>query len=136
MYDISSVALDLHPWSRHGGAGPQQATRIGAMYQPGDCVIYVAEKHSPHPGPRAEAVQPETNGEGYSYRVKKFWVVLEVRDDSLVVRTRRGKQRNVSTSDPRLRPARWWEKVLMSSRFPDQAQDKAESSQNSRAAAG
>lgn len=106
------------------------------MYQPGDRVIYVAEKHSPHPGPRAEAVQPETNGEGYSYRVKKFWVVLEVRDDSLVVRTRRGKQRNVSTSDPRLRPARWWEKVLMSSRFPDQPQDKEEPSQSSRAAAG
>ena len=107
------------------------------MYQPGDRVIYVAEKHSPHPGPRAEAVQPETNGEGYSYRVKKFWVVLEVQSDSLVVRTRRGKQRNVSTSDPRLRPARWWEKLLLASRFPDhQTPVQHEPSQSRRAAAG
>jgi hypothetical protein len=106
------------------------------MYQPGDRVIYLAEKHSPHPGPRAEAVQPETHGEGYSYRVKKFWVVLEVQEESLVVRTRRGKQRNVSMSDPRLRPARWWEKLLMSARFPDQAQDREAPSQNQRAAAG
>jgi hypothetical protein len=128
------VALNLHFWSRHGGAGPQQPKRIGAMYQPGDRVIYVAEKHSPHPGPRAEAVQPETNGEGYSYRVKKFWVVLQVQDDSLVVRTRRGKQRSVSTSDPRLRPARWWEKLLLSSRFPDQLQDREEPSESQRAA--
>src|SRR3954451_12098657 len=89
------------------------------MYQSGDRVIYVAEKHSQHPGPRAEAVQPETHGEGYSYQVKKYWVVLEVRDSSLLVCTRRGKQRNVSTTDPRLRPARWWEKLLLGSRFPD-----------------
>ena len=106
------------------------------MYQPGDRVVYVAEKYGPHPGPRAEAVQPETNGEGYSYRVKKFWVVLEVQSDSLVVRTRRGKQRSVLTSDPRLRPARWWEKLLLASRFPDQAPSQHESSESQRAAAG
>lgn len=106
------------------------------MYQPGDRVIYVAEKHGPHPGPRAEAVQPEVNGEGYSYRVKKFWVVLEVHADALIVRTRRGKQRSVLTSDPRLRPARWWEKLLQSSRFPDQPGDREVPSENQRAAAG
>jgi hypothetical protein len=106
------------------------------MYQPGDRVIYVAEKHSPHPGPRAEAVQPETYGEGYSYRVKKFWVVLEVQSGSLLVRTRRGKQRSVSTSDPRLRPARWWEKLLLANRFPDQSQRREETSDTQRAVAG
>jgi hypothetical protein len=106
------------------------------MYQPGDRVIYVAEKHSQHPGPRAEAVQPETHGEGYSYRVKKYWVVLEVQSDALIVRTRRGKQRSVSTSDPRLRPARWWEKFLLSSRFPDQLEDGESPRENARAAAG
>ncbi len=106
------------------------------MYQPDDRVIYVAEKYGPHPGPRAEAVQPEVNGEGYSYRVKKFWVVLEVQADALIVRTRRGKQRSVLTSDPRLRPARWWEKLLQSSRFPDQPGDREVPSENQRAAAG
>ena len=88
------------------------------MYQPGDRVIYIAEKHSEHPGPRAEAVHPETNGEGYSYRVKKYWVVVEVEDGSLKVQTRRGKTRRVLISDPRLRPARWWERLLLASRFP------------------
>ena len=106
------------------------------MYQPGDRVVYVAEKHSPHPGPRAEAVQPETKGEGYSYRVKKFWVVLEVRSEVLVVRTRRGKQRSIATSDPRLRPARWWEKLLLASRFPDQSPHQESPNESQRAAAG
>lgn len=106
------------------------------MYQPGDRVIYVAAKHSQHPGPRAEAVEPETHGEGYSYQVKKYWLVLAVHDDTLTVRTRRGKQRSVSTSDPRLRPARWWEKLLLGSRFPDQGPHEASPAQSQRAAAG
>jgi hypothetical protein len=89
------------------------------MYHPGDRVIYVAEKHSGHPGPRAEAIQPETHGEGYWYQVKKFWTVLEVLPDGhLKVLTRRGKQRQVATDDPRLRPARWWEKLIYAARFP------------------
>ncbi|MEX2025984.1 MAG: hypothetical protein WEH44_01765 [Pirellulaceae bacterium] len=89
------------------------------MYHAGDRIIYVAEKHSGHPGPRAEAIQPETHGEGYWYQVKKFWTVLEVLPEGqLKVLTRRGKQRQVASDDPRLRPARWWEKLLYSSRFP------------------
>ncbi len=89
------------------------------MYHTGDRVIYVAEKHSGHPGPRAEAIQPETHGEGYWYQVKKFWTVLEVLPDGrLKILTRRGKQRQVAPDDPRLRPARWWEKLLYGSRFP------------------
>ena len=106
------------------------------MYQPGDRVIYLAEKYSQHPGPRAEAVKPETNGEGYSYLVKKYWVVLEVREGILIVQTRRGKQRSVSTSDPRLRPARWWERLLLKYRFPDGGQSQTTADQGSRAAAG
>jgi hypothetical protein len=89
------------------------------MYQPGDRVVYVASKHSRHPGPRAEAVTPEPNGEGYSYDVKKYWLVLAVKSDGqLTVVTRRGKQRVVPASDPRLRPARWWENLFLASRFP------------------
>jgi hypothetical protein len=72
-----------------------------------------------HPGPRAEALQPEPNGEGYSYHVKKYWRVLDVQSDGmLVVVTRRGKQRQIPTSDSHLRPARWWESFFLRSRFP------------------
>lgn len=89
------------------------------MYQPGDRVVYTATKHSSHPGPRAEAVAPERHGEGYSYNVKKYWRVLDVRaDGTLVVVTRRGKQRSIPTSDSQLRPARWWENFFLASRFP------------------
>ena len=42
--------------------------------------------------------------------MKKYWLVLQVQPDGLLkVLTRRGKERNVAASDPRLRPARWWE---------------------------
>jgi hypothetical protein len=89
------------------------------MYQPGDRVVYTATKHSSHPGPRAEAVAPEPNGEGYSYHVKKYWRVVDVRNDgTLIVVTRRGKQRAIPTSDAHLRPARWWESFFLRGRFP------------------
>ena len=98
-----------------GGPGD----RMGGMYRPGDRVVYTATKHSMHPGPRAEALQPEPNGEGYSYHVRKYWRVLDVRTDGmLVVVTRRGKQRQIPTSDSHLRPARWWESFFLRSRFP------------------
>src|SRR5262245_31246902 len=89
------------------------------MYRRGDRVVYIATKHSAHPGPRAEAVQPEQNGEGYWYDVKKYWLVVNVLPDGmLTVVTRRGKQRSIEASDPRLRPARWWEMLFMRDRFP------------------
>ena len=95
------------------------------MYKPGDfkagdCVVYVATKHSSHPTPRAERLQPERHGEGYRYDVKKYWRVLEILSDGrLAVVTRRGKQRVVSHDDPRLRPARWWELLFCKSLFPE-----------------
>jgi hypothetical protein len=89
------------------------------MYRTGDRVVYIAAKHSAHPGPRAESVDPEPHGEGYSYNVKKYWLVVAVQPDGiLTVITRRGKERLVPASDPRLRPARWWENFFFSSRFP------------------
>jgi len=89
------------------------------MYRPGDRVIYTATKHSAHPGPRAEAVHPEQHGEGYWYDVKKYWLVVQVQPDGgLVVITRRGKERSVAATDPRLRRARWWETLLFHDRFP------------------
>lgn len=95
------------------------------MYRTGDRVVYLTTKHSTHPGPRAEAVQPEPHGEGYSYDVKKYWVVLGVQPNgTLTVVTRRGKQREIPASDPRLRPARWWENIFFSARFPQTADER------------
>jgi hypothetical protein len=89
------------------------------MYRPGDRVIYTATKHSAHPGRRAEAVEPEPHGEGYSYAVKKYWLVVGVEPGGLLlIVTRRGKQRAIAASDPRLRHAHWWESLLFGSRFP------------------
>jgi hypothetical protein len=95
--------------------------RSRRMYKPGDRVVFTAAKHSAHPGPRAELVQPEPNGEGYSYNVKKYWLVVGTRPDGrLTVVTRRGKERLVLAADPRLRPARWWETFFFGARFPQQ----------------
>ena len=89
------------------------------MYKPGDRVVYLASKHSTHPTPRAEELEPEPYGEGYRYAVRKYWVVAEVRrDGTLAIVTRRGKQRILSADDSRLRPARWWERWFLAERFP------------------
>lgn len=89
------------------------------MYKPGDRVVFTATKHSDHPGPRAEDVEPEPHGEGYSYAVRKYWLVVSVDGGGAVTMvTRRGKERILPSNDPRLRPARWWESLLLSSRFP------------------
>ena len=94
------------------------------MYRLGDPVVFTANKHSAHPGPRAEKVQPEPHGEGYSYDVKKFWLITEIRSDGTIAAiTRRGKRRLVRRDDPRLRPARWWERLLYRSRFPQPPSD-------------
>jgi hypothetical protein len=91
-----------------------------AMFKPGDRIVYRLSKHSSHPTPRAVELRPEPNGEFYTYEVIKYWTVANVRPDGkLVVVTRRGKQRTVDRHDPALRRARWWERVLFSSRFPE-----------------
>ncbi len=90
-----------------------------AQFKPGDCVIYRTEKYSIHPGPRAHGIYPTPCGDYYSYSVDKFWRVVAVQPDhTLLVCTRRGKQRTVAAHDPALRRARWWERLLHRGRFP------------------
>lgn len=89
------------------------------MYQPGDPVIYRMSKFSRQPGPRARNVIPAAHGDDYHYLVDKFWIVAEVRDDeTLLLRTRRGKEHVVRYDDPHLRHASWWERLLYRHRFP------------------
>ena len=88
-------------------------------YQPGDRVIFRVTKQSADPGPRAIDVFPAPSGETYSYQIEKFWTVRQVvSDQTLQLVTRRGKQRDVSKDDLRMRHARWWERWLYRKRFP------------------
>ena len=87
-------------------------------YKPGDPVIFRVTKQSTDPGPRAVDVHPAQSGETYSYQVDKFWTVRTVADDSVQLVTRRGKERQVSKNDIRLRHARWWERWIYANRFP------------------
>jgi hypothetical protein len=88
-------------------------------YRVGEPVIFVVSKSSQDPGPRAKHVYPAPAGETYSYQVEKFWTVADIRSDGHVVLvTRRGKQHDVEVADPRLRPARIWERWLYRQRFP------------------
>ena len=89
------------------------------MYEVGDLVVYSAQKHSGHPTLNAESVQPEANGEGYRYYVRKYWTVAGISaDGSLDIVTRRGKHRRVVANDPLLRRAYWWERLFFADRFP------------------
>ena len=90
----------------------------GPCYRPGEWVIYRRHKHTASPGPRAKDVTPEPNGEEYSYSVDKYWIVVSVENDNIVLATRRRKLHVVDADDPNLRPARWWERLLFRDRFP------------------
>jgi hypothetical protein len=85
----------------------------------GDRVVYSRQKHSSSPGPRAQEVTPAAHGESYSYLVDKYWRVVAVEPDGvLLVRTRRGKQHRVRMDDPRLRRPTMWERLFRADRFP------------------
>ena len=90
-----------------------------STWMPGEWVVYSKQKNSTVPGPRAKEVFPATAGDTYSYVVDKYWVIDNVLEEGLVqLRTRRGKQHLINADDPRLRPARWWERLLLANRFP------------------
>jgi hypothetical protein len=92
---------------------------MSAHFRPGDVVVYRKQKSSLHPGPHARDIQPAANGDSYYYSVEKFWRVVVVQpDDTLIVRTRKGKQHTIAANDPNLRPTHWWERLLLRHRFP------------------
>lgn len=89
-------------------------------YRVGDLVIYALTKMSRRPGPRARSIQPARRGDDYNYVVDKFWRVgRTLNGDQLLLVTRRGKTRTVSASDPLLRPAGWFDRLVRRNRFPD-----------------
>jgi hypothetical protein len=89
------------------------------MYKSGDLVIFRKPKHTSRPGPRAEDIFPAPKGETYDYVVDKFWIVADVTEDGkLLLRTRKGKEHLVEPDDPKLRRAKWWERLVFSNKFP------------------
>lgn len=92
--------------------------KVDLKWSAGDWAIYIKQKQSAAPGPRARDVMPATHGETYSYLVEKCWVVLEVLDSGeLKLITRRGKIHTISPNDPALRKPTLWQKLTLASRF-------------------
>lgn len=94
-------------------------------YRKEEPVVYCVTKHSKNPGRRARQVTANKHGERYSYCVKKYWLVDDVLSDGNIrVRTRRGKFRTVSVNDKNLRPASWWERIILAGRFPKKSSNQ------------
>ena len=92
---------------------------MAAHFRPGDYVIYRKQKLTTHPGRYAQDIHPAPNGDTYTYCVPKFYRVVAVQSDhTIVVRTRRGRQRTLVVSDAALRRAHWWERLFFADRFP------------------
>ena len=92
---------------------------MARQFLPDDCVIYRKQKLSARPGPNAQDIHPAPNGDTYTYSVLKFYRVVAVQPDhTIVVRTRRGRQRTLAAADEAMRLAHWWERLLFASRFP------------------
>lgn len=108
-------------------------------FVPGDPVIFRVAKVSQRPGPRAQIVYASPSGEDYTYTVDKYWVVQEVRNgNTLVLRTRRGKVRELPANSPDLRAPWFWERWFFSHRFPrlDELPPLPSESQNATPPAG
>jgi hypothetical protein len=88
-------------------------------FRPGDRVVFCKPKRSAHPGMRAKAIYPAPRGDDYSYYIDKHWTVVAMGPDgTVIVCTRRGKLHSIQVTDPRLRKATWWERILLRQRFP------------------
>jgi hypothetical protein len=91
---------------------------MALRFRLGDFVIYRKQKFSARPGAHARDIHPAPNGDTYAYCVPKLYRVIAVQPTQVVVRTRRGRQHTLAATDPALRRARWWERLLLWDRFP------------------
>jgi len=87
---------------------------MGMSISPGDLLIYQKTKISARPGPNATNIFPAPNGDTYSYTVTKIYRVVEIlSDQSIIVVTKRGRQRTLNSRDPALRRANRWERLVL-----------------------
>ncbi len=86
----------------------------------GDLLVYRRTEFGTHPAPDARNVAPSANGEGYTYCVTKYWLVMEQRDDqTLIVETRGGHHLEVNALDPNIRKANLFERLWVLRKFHD-----------------
>lgn len=89
------------------------------LFKSGDLVVFAKDKWSTSPGPRAHRVHPASNGDGYAYKVDKFYRVIEdERDGKVSLITRRGRLHVIDAHDPRLHHASLWQRLRFRHRFP------------------
>ena len=94
------------------------------IYRRGDYVVFAKDKRSTRPGPRAHDIHPAKRGEGYLYKVEKFWRIQDDEQDGKVTPvtlvTRRGRTHLVDVNDPRLHHASLWHHLRYRHKFPQQ----------------
>jgi len=87
--------------------------------EPGDPIVYHKQKFSTHPGARAYDISAAENGDNYSYFVDKYWTVLDLLDNGLVLAvTRTNKRHYLKLDDANLHRARMLERLRYRKRFP------------------
>ena len=89
-------------------------------FKAGDLVVFRRQKHTTHPGRRAQAVEATAHGDFYDYFVEKSWIVDNVQSDGrLLLKTRRGKTHVVDPGDENLRHATLWDRLRYRRRFAE-----------------
>lgn len=84
----------------------------------GDFVVVKKYKASTHPSPRAKDIDPSNHGDTYSYRIDKYWKVVQVSEDgTLEIETRRGKRHRIDTQDQGFRKANLFDRLFHRDRF-------------------
>ncbi len=84
----------------------------------GDFVIVKKFKASTRPSPRAKDIDPAMHGDTYSYRIDKYWKVVQVLDDgSIEIETRRGKRHQIDTHNQEFRKANLLDRLFHRDRF-------------------
>jgi len=84
----------------------------------GDFVIYHKWKASTRPSPRAKDIDPARHGDTYSYRIDKYWKVVQVFDDETIeIETRRGKRHRIKSQDRDFRKANILDRLFHRDRF-------------------
>ena len=94
--------------------------RSNTRFRKGDWIVFRKTKFSEHPTSRAIEVTPSRQGDGYSYVVEKYWVVVDTLENgNIVVCTRRGKRHEIEPDEFKVRKATLWDRVLRRSRFQE-----------------
>lgn len=83
-------------------------------YKIGDFIVFQKWKTSTNPSLHAKDTYPSQHGELYTYRIDKYWKVVEIIDaNTIEVETRRGKRHQLSLKTTNFRKMNWIDRWLM-----------------------